>query len=118
MSFKLIISSLLIILYFNFTIIQFVRKEKLELKYSITWFVISLIMLLELVAFRWVENISKFMGIITPVNWIFLTSIIGLLFIVLNFTIELTKMSKQIKTIIQKLAITENINRIETNKEL
>ncbi|WP_166241181.1 DUF2304 domain-containing protein [Paenibacillus turpanensis] len=86
-------------------IINMIRKYKLELKYSLLWLFLGMI-LLGISLFPEILTImSSVMNIEQPSNALFLFGILSLLSICLNLTMSLSKNSQKIKELIQEVGI-------------
>lgn len=93
-----------IMLYLIF-ILYLLRKKKLNLKYSLLWLLTVVIMLIMTAFPKLVTVISNLIGIESPINTIFLVFIFFILLILISLTSIVSKQNKEIKTLIQNLAI-------------
>ncbi|HBC2035026.1 TPA: DUF2304 domain-containing protein [Clostridium perfringens] len=101
---------------FNIYIIGMINKEKLELKYALTWLFSSLILIIIAMFPPILDWISTILHILSPVNALFLIMIFFLLVIIFTLTIALSKSKKQIIAISQEVGILkEKIERGENN---
>lgn len=101
---SLIIGTLLFLL----LIIYFLMKHRLELRYTLIWFAFGVILLLLAIFPNIAYIISKWFGIATPVNMIFLFAFIFTLLIILSLTMIVSQQASKIKRLAQKLALLEN----------
>ncbi|WP_411343915.1 DUF2304 domain-containing protein [Paenibacillus sp. WLX1005] len=86
-------------------LINFIRKYRLELKYSMLWFVITIISIVLSVFPTILNGIAGLMGIELPVNALFLLTFLGLIMIILSLTLELSKSTMKIKELSQDVGI-------------
>jgi len=103
--FKLQVILLIVSFIVFVSLIQMIRKYKLELKYSLLWLLLSF----SLVVLSLVPNISvlisQLIGIETPVNALFLIGIILAMSIVFSLTVALSRISNKMKDLAQDLGI-------------
>ncbi|MCK9313715.1 MAG: DUF2304 domain-containing protein [Methanocorpusculum sp.] len=108
----LIVISLTFLIY----IFSLVRKEKLELKYTLAWCLMGFVLVLIAVQPQIVEIIAELLGIGLPVNAVFLLGIFCILIILLTLTVAISRTSIRTKRLIQELAILKF--EINENKSL
>ncbi|WP_018758690.1 DUF2304 domain-containing protein [Paenibacillus terrigena] len=109
----LIIGALLCLFY----LINLIRKYKLELKYSMLWLaVVLVIVLLALFPSSFVV-ISKIMGIEMAVNALFLVSIFFGYVLIFSLTITLSRSSMKIKELTQEVGLIKN-ELLQLKKEM
>ena len=97
----LIVLSLIFIVY----VFNNVNKRKLQLQFSLIWLLIALVIIVIAVFPQIVYFAAKFIGIEVSSNLVYLIAIITLMFILINLTMNISKMSNEIKNIIQSLSI-------------
>jgi len=97
-------------------IFSLVRKEKLELKYTLAWCLMGFVLVLIAVQPQIVEIIAELLGIGLPVNAVFLLGIFCILIILLTLTVAISRTSIRTKRLIQELAILKF--EINENKSL
>lgn len=107
MTLRLLLTSTVITLFFNILILNLIKKKKLELKYSIVWFAISFMMFFSVFFFDIIQKLASLMGVVSPINWIFFISILGLLFIILSLTVQISKLETKVRTLTQKKALSD-----------
>lgn len=88
-----------------------IRKRNLELKYTLSWmFLLSVIALVDI--FPGLLNwLSSAMGIELPINMIFFLGFIFTLLIIYRLTEAISKMSREITELTQKVAMMEKEER-------
>lgn len=97
----LILTCLVVLLFF----VNEVRKYRLDLRYTLLWFLIILINLVISVFPPLTELLSKVLSIQTPANLLFLIGILASLLITYNLTYELSKHTFKIKELTQELGL-------------
>jgi hypothetical protein len=87
-------------------IIELVRRGKLREDYSLLWLATGAVLIL-LTLFRpLLDEIARLMGIVTyPPAALFLVAIVFMLFLLLQFSTALTKLSRENKKIAQEMAL-------------
>lgn len=98
--FFLILAALVIIM----VVVQ-VSNQKMKEKYAALWLVISLLIVV-LALFPsllfWLAGVT---GVVMPVNLLFLLSIIMLIGVALHLTLEVSKLSEDVRTLAEEIAI-------------
>lgn len=102
---KLQIFLILISIGITIYILNLVRKQKLELKYSLVWITIGFILVLISLFPQVASLISNFLGIGLSVNTVFLISILLLYIMVISLTVVISKVSMALKRLTQEIAI-------------
>lgn len=84
-----------------------IKKKKLDIKYTLAWMLLDIVLII-LAAFpKVIIIISKVLGIETPSNMIFFCGFIFSLIIIYVLTVAISKMSDNIRSITQKIALLE-----------
>ncbi len=86
-------------------IIYITKKRKLLIKYSIFWTVIVSVVTVFIVNIDMADKISSYLKIDHSPSFYFFVSIIFLLVISMYFTVELSRMSTELKNLIQEISI-------------
>lgn len=86
-------------------IVVMIRRYKLELKYALLWLFLGFVIVLISIFPKIVELISTTLEIETPVNGLFLVSILLILVILFNLTLVLSSSQNKIKSLTQELGI-------------
>ena len=97
----LIILSLGFVLY----IFALVRREELELKYTLAWCLMGFILVLIAIEPRIVLLVADVLGVGLPVNAVFLLGIFCILIILLTLTVAISRTSVRTKRLTQELAL-------------
>ena len=95
------------ILFFLVSIINLLRKRKLDLKYSLIWLFSGLILFLMVLFPEIVYKLSYFVGIETPVNVVYVVEAMFVLLILLSLTTIISSLNAKNRETIQALAILE-----------
>ena len=96
-----------------------VRRKKLTDRFSIIWVIISLFLFIGSIWRNFFIFINKLIRFRSTVDTIFLLGILFLLYLTLFFTIEISKLQKNLTTFAQKFTIlSEKVEKIlSSNKE-
>lgn len=87
-------------------IIELVRQRKLREDYSLLWLATAVVLLVLSLSRPLLDQIAAMLGVITyPPAALFLVAIVFMLFILLHFSIVLTRLSHENKTIAQEMAL-------------
>lgn len=97
----LLIGSILLLIY----LINMVRTEKYDLKYSLLWIIIDIGVIISCFFPKTIDVLAKIVGIETSVNLIFFIGILLQICIIFALTKEQSKNSKKIKDMAQQLAL-------------
>lgn len=88
-----------------FILINLIRKYTLELKYSILWFIVTILSIILSIFPKLFTYISHIMGIELPVNALFLLTLLGTIMIMFSLTLEVSKSTIKIKELSQEVGI-------------
>ncbi len=99
------IFSLLGSLIFGGLVIAAVRRRKLQEAYAILWVFTSIVMIIVSVWTKVLKLISDIIGIVYPPATLFLIILVGILLILLQFSIVLSAQHAKIMRLAQELAL-------------
>lgn len=97
----------IVISLFFVTLIMLLRKNRLNLKYTLLWFFLAVVMYISILFPGIFLTICKIIGIASPVSLIFTLEGIFVLIILLSLTVIMSHMNNRIYKLIQKQAIIE-----------
>lgn len=116
MTFKLQIILLLVSMCGLVFIFKLIAKGVLQLRYSILWLLVGTTFTILAIFPKILNLISQLLGIITPVNALFLTGYIFLLALIFSLTIAVSRYSDKVKDLVQEIALLkkeiEKINKL------
>ena len=95
----------IISLLFTGVIIHYVRKEVMDLKYTLVWILSGLIILILAFVPESITIFSHFVGIALPVNALFLMGLLFSLVIIFTMTVTISKISLRVTRLAQEVAI-------------
>lgn len=105
MSVNLTIAVAIIFVLMMFTIINKVRKGKLQLAYSIFWIISGIILIIILLIPNCISNITNLLGFEVASNMIFFITIVMAFYLILQLMTELSKETKRNVSLIQEISI-------------
>lgn len=114
MSAALRIFLLVIAIVFLIEVFRLVSAGKLQLKYSLLWMLLSIILMICAIFPETIYVFSDFLGFQAPSNFVFLISIVGLLGICLSLTAIVSWQARDIRYLLQKVALMED--RLQSDK--
>lgn len=107
MSLKLTITLVIGILFFLGVILMMIKKEWLNLKYTLLWLLTCLVLLVLAIVPQVARLISKLMGVETPANAVFVMEGLFVLLILLSLTSIVSSQMLRIRRLTQTQAILE-----------
>lgn len=116
MTVKQQIFSVIVSLMVFFFTIDLVRKKRLREEYSLLWLGTSILMLVLIIRYDWLLAVTKIIGAVLPTTTLFLGSILFLILLAVQFSIKISKLSNQVKDLVQENALLRHEfekNRIE-----
>lgn len=98
-------------------VLRKIRKAQMRIEDTMFCLIISFGILILGVFPQIAYVMTKAIGIISPVNFVFLLFIFILLFKVFILTVQVSQLQERIKNLAQNIAINENVREKENNKE-
>lgn len=89
-------------------IIRLIQRGRLDMAYCWLWLAIGIIIVLIVSKYAWLVWLTHLIGAVSPTNTLFFLGLIVVLLMCLQFSIVITSQKRQIKRLIQQLAILEN----------
>lgn len=105
MTLKQQIFSIIVSLLVFFFTIDLVRKKRLREEYSLLWLGTSMLMLVLIIRYDWLLELTKLIGAVLPTTTLFLGSILFLVLLAVQFSIKISKLSNQVKDLVQENAL-------------
>lgn len=98
-------------------IIQLLKKNKLELKYTLLWLIAALILIVVTILPGTVYYISELLGIVTPINSALVLAGMFVITILIVLTSIVSELNKTVRVLTQKIAILEKQIREELGEK-
>ncbi len=92
------------LLVFAFTV-EMVRRKRLREEYSVLWLSTSFMMFVLVLKYDWLVVLTNAIGAVLPTTTLFFGSIIFLILIGVQFSMEISKLSDQVKNLVQDNAL-------------
>ncbi|MBM4328956.1 MAG: DUF2304 domain-containing protein [Deltaproteobacteria bacterium] len=105
MSPRQIIASVVLGLSVFIVIIRLVQKDRLEIAYSWLWLAVGTAMMAVILKYDWLEYLTELTGAVLPTTTLFLFSIVFILVLCMQFSVSLSKHSREIRRLTQELAL-------------
>lgn len=94
-----------------------VRNQNMKEKYAALWLIVSAVIILLVLFPRLLFFFADLIGIESPVNLLFLLSIIMLIGVCLHLTAALSKMGEDVRVLAEEVAIMRAIQNQPDNKQ-
>ena len=102
---------LLIVVVMEVLVLAQVRNQKMKEKYAALWLIVGVIMIVLALFPKLLDSLSRLVGIETPVNLLFLLAIIMLMGISLHLTLAISKITDDMRTLAEEVAIMKALQR-------
>jgi hypothetical protein len=86
-------------------VVNLVRTKKLKEEFALLWLLTAVVLVLTPLFIDYLDLVAYALGIEYPPALIYLLAIISLLFILLQFSMRISRFSEQIKVLTQELAL-------------
>jgi len=98
-------------------VINLVRKRKLKTEYSLIWLSVSLVFIVLSFWRRGIDWLASIFGIAYAPSVLFIILLVGIIFLLIEFSIIISKQAEKIKVLAQELALfkQEIENKVENN---
>ena len=105
MGIALRISLLIAISVYLILIMVLLRKKSLNLKYSLLWIFMAIVLLLMVAFPKAIDCLAELIGVASYINAIFMAFIFFILLLVVSLSSIVSKQHREIKTLIQNVAL-------------
>ena len=96
------------------SILRKIRKEKVQIQYSIFWILFSLLLLVLAIFPDLLIRLARVFGMGSPANLVFLIIIFLLLVKAFNLTVEISALEVKLKELTQRIALKDGNNLIKS----
>ena len=112
-----IVAVIAVILFFGI-LVWLLRKNRMELRYALLWFICGVIMLILALFPKMLDRFAALVGIYSSVNALFAVTLFFALMLILSLTSIASREKQEIVRLIQELAVLENrVEKLETMTE-
>jgi hypothetical protein len=101
------IVALLISLFILVVIVELVRRRRLREEYSVLWIFTGVAIVVLALWYGLLERITEFIGAGLPTSTLFFFALIFLILVSLQFSVKVSDLSNQMKTMAQRIALLE-----------
>jgi hypothetical protein len=96
-----IIASLLIFV----VVVNLVRHRKLKTEYSLIWLTVSVIFIVFSFWRKGIDKLAELFGIAYAPSVLFIILLVGIIFILIEFSMIISKQAERIKVLVQEMAL-------------
>mgnify|MGYP001594581958 CR=1 FL=1 len=93
-----------------FVIIEMVRRRRLAEEYSFLWLFTGAGIIVLVIWYDLLEWLTLFIGAKAPTTTLFIFGLVFLMLINLHYSIKITKLTRQLKDLAQKIAMEKKID--------
>ena len=86
-------------------VIELVRRRKLREEYSWLWLLTGAVIILLVVCYDFLVLLTSVIGAVTPTTTLFIFGLLFLMMISLHYSIQISKLSHQVKELGQQVAL-------------
>lgn len=98
-----------------FTVLAFLRSYVLPEKYAVTWIIAAILIAILALFPELLDSISGALGIADPTNLLFFCSLVFILFMLMQLSLELAKARDDLRRALQNISVNETIADSKTN---
>ncbi|MBW1784015.1 MAG: DUF2304 domain-containing protein [Deltaproteobacteria bacterium] len=86
-------------------ILDLVRRRKLREEYSWLWLFTSLALFILVIRYSWLELITGVIGAVLPTTTLFISALVFLMLLSIQFSVRISKLTDQVKNLVQENAL-------------
>lgn len=118
MSMKLRVIMALILLLGLMYLVRLIKKRKIDLKYSIVWLLLPIVILVIILIPGLLEWVAAAMGIYDVMNMVFFLGFIFVIAVIFSLTVAISKLADSMRQLTQKVALEEYADRKKIEDEI
>ena len=118
MSMKLRVIMALILLLGLMYLVRLIKKRKIDLKYSIVWLLLPIVILVIILIPGLLEWVAAVMGIYDVMNMVFFLGFIFVIAVIFSLTVAISKLADSMRQLTQKVALEEYADRKKIENEI
>ena len=99
------VAMILICIIIFILILDLVRRRRLREEYSWLWLLTSAALFILVVRYSWLELITKVIGAVLPTTTLFISSLVFLMVLSIQFSVRISKLTDQVKNMVQENAL-------------
>ncbi|WP_129360191.1 MULTISPECIES: DUF2304 domain-containing protein [Micrococcaceae] len=102
-------------------VIRLVRNLKLREKYAALWLLTAVVIAILMIFPKLLDSLSSLVGVVTPVNLLFLIGLVLLLGVCLHLSLEISRLEDETRVLaeeaaIQRSLLNRQLERVERNR--
>lgn len=99
------IAMMIVCVFIFLFVLDLVRRRKLREEYSWLWLLTSVGLFILVVRYTWLEHITTLIGAVLPTTTLFIGALVFLMFLGIQFSVRLSKLTDQVKNLVQENAL-------------
>ena len=99
-------------------ILGLIKKNKLELKYALSWLFLELGILIITLIPNLLNVISKVLGIYNEINMLFFLGFVFIILVIFSLTISLSRNSERVRKMAQEIALNSYANNKKNGSDM
>ena len=117
MDYRVQVFFMIIVLVFLVFIVQLLKKNKINLKYTLLWLIASFVLLIITIFPSTMYWISNMLGVKTPINSALILGCMFIILILITITSIVSSLNKNLRKLTQEVALLEKrVRELEKNK--
>ena len=88
-----------------FVVVNLVRRRRLKTEYSLIWLIVSVTFIIFSCWRHGIDQIAKLFGIAYAPSVLFIILLVGIILLLIEFSIIISKQAERIKILVQELAL-------------
>jgi hypothetical protein len=89
-------------------VVNLVRRRKLKTEYSLIWLAVSIIFIVFSFWRSGIDRLAELFGISYAPSVLFIILLIGIIFLLIEFSMIISKQAERIKVLVQEMALLKN----------
>lgn len=99
-------------------ILGLIKKNKLELKYALSWLFLELGILIITLIPNLLNVVSKALGIYNEINMLFFLGFVFIILVIFSLTMSLSRNSERVRKMAQEIALSSYINNKKNGSDI
>lgn len=85
-----------------------VRRKRLKTEYSLIWLSVSIVFIIFSIWRGGIDKLANLIGVVYPPSVLFIVLLIGIILLLIEFSIIISKQAEKIKVLAQEIALLKN----------
>ena len=100
------------------SVLGLIKKNKLELKYALSWLFLELGILIITLIPNLLNVISKVLGIYNEINMLFFLGFVFIILVIFSLTMSLSRNSERVRKMAQEIALNSYANNKKNGSDM